>query len=111
MEDPAIAELVPDISADAAVANKLASYLRSGFARPSPKVPSAFPTRLVPTAAALAVRELAPGANLEAVAIRAFDYIDDIPRPTFLAAPPPGRRDFLKDLAERLDVRPAATES
>ncbi|MEZ0241538.1 MAG: hypothetical protein ACAH65_12150 [Chloroflexota bacterium] len=110
-DDHAIVELSPDIAADAILTDKLAKYLRSGFDRPSPSVPSTFPTRLVPSAAAFAVRALAPGANLEPVATRALDYIHDIPRPAFLAAPPPGRREFLKGLAERLDVRPAAAES
>ena len=105
----AITELSPDISADAALAETLAQYLRTGFNRvPTPAGPPPFPARLVPSAAALAVRASPAQANLGGIARRALDYIHDIPRPAFLAAPPAGHREFLRDLAERLDVRPPA---
>jgi hypothetical protein len=107
----ALRELVPDIAADAALSDRLARYLRTGFQRdPVPAGPPPFPFRLVPCAAELAVRTSAGEPDLDGIASRSLAYLGAIPRPEFLAAPAPGRREFLRGLARQLDVRPPAPD-
>jgi hypothetical protein len=107
----AILELAPDVNDDAVLAETLAPFIRTGVNRvPSPIGPPAFPARLVPSAAALAVRAASAEANLAGFAQRAIDYIHDIPRPQFLAVPQ-DRQKFLQGLAERLDVRASAAQT
>lgn len=106
LRNHAIVEFAPDIAGDAALAETLSSFIKTGVDRtPAPAGPPEFPARLVPSAAALAIRSASAQANLVGIATRALDYIHDIPRPKFLAVPP-DRKKFLQGLAERLDVRP-----
>jgi hypothetical protein len=100
-----ILELSPNIANDAAVTEKLATYLLSTFKRPSPKGPPPFETRLVPSAAALAVHRSSANGDLAGIARRALDYVHEIPRPAFLAGPVAGRDAYLQGLAQALDVR------
>ena len=112
LSDHAIVELSPDIAADAALVDELTPFIRLGVNRtPSPDGPPPFPARLVPSAAALALRASSAQTNPAGIARRTVDYIHDIPRPEFLAVPPAGRRLFLQGLAERLDVRATAADS
>jgi hypothetical protein len=108
----AVVDLAPNLAGDAAAAEQLSKFMRTGLVRtPTPQGPPPFPSRLVPAAAALAVREAAATAELlELVKERTLTYILDIPRPEFLAAAPAGRRAYLRGLAARLDVRPEPAE-
>lgn len=110
--DHAIVELSPSIAADAAATQKLSTWLRTGFNRdPSPKVSPPFPTRLVPSAAMVAVTASPASADVSAIARRSLDYIHDIPRPQFLTPPPRSQRAFLQKLSDQLDVRPTANDA
>jgi hypothetical protein len=107
----AIVDLAPDLAGDAAAAGQLSRFLRTGLNRtPIPSGPPPFSARLVPGAAALAVRESpATAQQLELIMERTLAYILDIPRPQFLAATPPGQRAYLLGLAASLNVRQAPT--
>jgi hypothetical protein len=100
-------ELVDDIAADAAMTDRLATYLRTGYHRdPPPAGPPVFPFRLVPSAAELAVRTSVDRPDFDGIDRRGLDYLHAIPRPAFLDASP-GRRTFLRGLGSQLDVRAA----
>jgi hypothetical protein len=111
LAEHALREFAVDMSEDETLTDRLARYLRTGFNRdPAPAGPPAFPFRLVPSAAEIAVRSSGDTPDLEAIARRSFDYLRAIPRPQFLAAPPAGRREFLRGLAMQLDVSGGAGE-
>jgi hypothetical protein len=81
----ALVELNPELGTDVRKARDLADFLASGELRPSPDQPAAFPFRLVPVAAQLAVAAASPGpASLAAVQQRAAEFVAAIPRPPFL---------------------------
>ncbi len=107
----AIADLAPDLAGDAAITEQLSKFMRTGVDRtPTPQGPPAFPARLVPGAAALAIRESpATAEQLGLIKERTLTYIVDIPRQQFLAAPPPDRREHMRALARNLNVRPVPT--
>ena len=97
-------DLAPELDSDAQRAAKLAKYLRTGLIRPPPTTPSHFPWRLVPVAAQLAFRESDLSAEtLVKIHERALKYLEDIPRPEWLAGV--DRSDFLKQLVDGLDLR------
>lgn len=107
----AIADLAPDLAGDAAITEQLSRYMRmGGDPTPTPQGPPEFPARLVPAAAALAIRESpATAEQLDSIKERTLDYIVDIPRQQFLAEPPPDRREHMRALARNLNVRPVPT--
>jgi hypothetical protein len=81
--------------------------------RPHPIVPDAFPFRLVPSAAALGTSMLGDpdAAALDGLHAKAAGYFKLIPRPAKLAGAGDRHRDYLKELAGRLDFsRPGQTE-
>jgi hypothetical protein len=105
----ALPELNPDRVADVKKARALADFLVCGQLRPAPDKPSAFPYRLVPPAAQLAVAEASPGsASLAAIQQRAAEFIAAIPRPPFLdsgARLTPRRAAFIAHQVQKIDFR------
>ena len=109
LNDHAIRDLDKDLEVNAARTAELGEYFRVPFVQPPPGGPPPFPTRLVPSAAALTARSAATVEKLANIAENALDYIHLIPRPEFLEGPPPGQLDYLRKLAEDLDVRQPVT--
>jgi hypothetical protein len=105
----ALPELNPDRVADVKKVRALADFLACGELRPAPDKPSAFPYRLVPSAAQLAVAEASPGAaSLVAVQRRATEFITAIPRPPFLdsgARLTPRRAAVIAQQVRKIDFR------
>lgn len=81
-----------------------AHWIDANQPRPHPKTP-AFPFRLVPAAAALAVAKLAqPDSKaLDTLQEKAITFFNQIDQPAMLGSAPKKRREYLKGLARRLD--------
>ena len=103
----AIADLAPDLAGDAAITEQLSTFMRTGIDRtPTPQGPPAFPDHSFPLPRrSRSARARATAEQSESIKKRTLEYIVDIPRPQFLAAPPLDRREHMRALARNLNVR------
>ena len=99
--DRPLRDLNPDWTDEERQTSKLARFLQTGLGFHAPASPLA--PRLVPLAAELAIVSLsnADEAAMMALNERAYDYLESLERPTFLAGA--DRAAFLHSLAEAID--------
>jgi hypothetical protein len=106
----ALHELSSNLADDTERAANLANFLRTGYLRPPPNLPTRFPWRLVPVAAQLAFMQLENpnAATLDSIQQRSLKYLRDIERPQWLAGV--DQRAFLRQLVDDIEFRPAPAQ-